>query len=145
MKAWVVMSCALWLTCGVSPGWAVGPDTTATSTISWTANTEPDVFGYRLYYSNINGGQTIPGTPNATIIAPTTTHTLGAISDGQYYAKVTAYDQSGNESAASLEVSFVFNGLSAPILSINPPLNPLNPLNPIRFEFYPEETAHERL
>ena len=143
MKAWVVISLGLWILCGGPPSWAVGPSTGPGSTLSWTANTEPDLAGYRIYYNNSPGGQTIPGPPNATILAPTTTHTLGAISDGQYYAKITAYDQSGNESAASSEVSFVFNGLFPPTLGIFPellnPLTPLAPLNPIRFNI-PAET-----
>ncbi len=100
---------------------AAGPTMTETSTLDWTANTDLDIAGYRLYYSPTSEGQTIPGIADVIIPHPTVTHTLGTLVIGQYYVKITAYDQSGNESAASTEVPFVFAaGEPSPTIPLPP-------------------------
>jgi fibronectin type 3 domain-containing protein len=73
--------------------------------VSWTANTEPDLGGYAVYRSGTSGG---PFTRvNGTLIpSGTTSYTDTGLTRGvTYYYVVRAVDQSGNESAASAEVS----------------------------------------
>lgn len=69
----------------------------ATVTLSWDANTEPDIAGYRLYcgLSSRSYTQCIE-----------TTNTTGVVSNvtGQTYFAVTAYNASGLESDFSNEV-----------------------------------------
>ncbi len=64
--------------------------------LTWQANTETDIFGYRIYYgtSNRNYGLPIP--------VDGTEHSItGLNSDVTYYFAVTAVDSSGNESGYS--------------------------------------------
>jgi hypothetical protein len=70
------------------------------ATISWRANTESDLAGYRLYYgtSSRSYGPPVP-------VGNVTRHTLTNLTDGRtYYFGVTALDYSGNESGYSTEV-----------------------------------------
>jgi len=120
-----------------SSAWAAGPNLTSTSTLTWDANVEPDLAGYRLYYSATSGGQTIPGTPSATEVAPSTTHLIGPITSGQYYAKITAYDQSGNESVESTEVPFVMEPLIPP-----PPILLHDPFSPFGISYHIRKGCH---
>ena len=73
--------------------------------LEWTANTEPDLAGYRVYRST--GSPVVKGTPiNGTLMAPSfmdTTVTEGTT----YYYAVTAVDTSNNESDLSNETSAV--------------------------------------
>lgn len=73
--------------------------------LSWDANTEADLAGYKVYQGTVSG---VYGPPTdvgktATPLAPT--HTFPSLADGTYFFAVTAYDTSGNESGFSLEVS----------------------------------------
>jgi len=73
-----------------------------TATVSWDANTESDLAGYKIYYGTSSGNYDFGiNVGNKTefivdLILPTT-----------YFFVVTAYDFSGNESIFSEEVSFV--------------------------------------
>jgi RHS repeat-associated protein len=72
--------------------------------LSWTANTEPDVIGYRVYYG------TSPGShPNMLDIGNVTTATITGLTNGvAEYMVVTAYNSIG-ESDESAEVSAIPN------------------------------------
>jgi len=73
----------------------------ATATVTWDANTEPDLAGYKVYYSTTSGSY---GTP--VDVGNTTSHPISGLSAGTtYYFAVTAYDASGNESPYSAEVT----------------------------------------
>jgi subtilisin family serine protease len=84
---------------------AAPTDLTATGgeqrvSLGWTANTDPDLAGYRIYRH--------PGDGAWTSIATTTSTALTdmPVSAGTTYTyRVTAYDRTGNESAASPEAS----------------------------------------
>jgi len=70
----------------------------------WTANTEPDLNGYRIYRSDASGNYDntkLIGTagPGATQYADI------AVEDGPWFWVVTAVDTAGNESNWSAEVS----------------------------------------
>ncbi len=71
--------------------------------ISWNANTENDLAGYRVYYGRSAGNyETVLNAGNVT------TQTLNNLSAGStYYVAITAIDQAGNESRPSQEVSVV--------------------------------------
>jgi hypothetical protein len=82
---------------------SAGSDQTqaATLDISWASNTEADLAGYRLRLG------TIPGQYIQTIEAGNAMSAQidGLLVDTTYYLAVFAYDQAGNESAPSSEVS----------------------------------------
>ena len=74
---------------------------TASIAVSWNANDEPDLSGYRVYYG------TAPGNYRSSKEAGRNTNfTIADLVAGQtYYIAVTSYDSAGNESAYSSEVS----------------------------------------
>jgi len=70
--------------------------------LSWTANTEPDLAGYKVYQRILSSSY---GTPLA-VLGKVTTYQVNGIQPGLTYSyTVTAYDTSGNESSKSNEVS----------------------------------------
>lgn len=70
------------------------------ATLTWDANPESDVVGYRVYFG------TSPGTYQQTIEVADNSHTVTGLSSGvRYYFAVTAFDAAGNESENSREVS----------------------------------------
>ena len=77
------------------------PGMAATVLVSWNANTEEDLAGYKVYYGTQSGQY---GTP---IDVGNTTSYQGSVPDdgATYYVAVTAYDTSGNESDFSEETS----------------------------------------
>jgi len=81
-----------------------GPALADTSILDWTANTETDLAGYKVYQSTVSGSY---GAPVATL-GKVVTHTLTLPTltvDTRYYFTLTAYDLTGNESPRSAEVS----------------------------------------
>lgn len=69
--------------------------------VSWDANTEPDLAGYKVYY-----GQKSRQYDHVVDVGNITEYEVGNLLPGQtYYFAVTAYDTAGNESAPSEEVS----------------------------------------
>ncbi len=99
------------------------------ATISWNANTEPDLAGYKIYYgtsprtgNNPGSGvnQPLPkcglcGYSSSVIVGTVTTYTFNSLTNGQtYYFSVSAYDTASpaNESAFSTQVSKVITALA---------------------------------
>lgn len=67
------------------------------ATVSWQANTETDLAGYRIYYGTEPG---VYGSTSALITG--TTYTITGLQEGKiYYFVVTAVDTAGNESGYS--------------------------------------------
>jgi len=64
--------------------------------VTWSANTEPDLAGYRVYY--VAPGQT---EWQVVDVGNVTTHDIADIGQGQHTVAVSAYDQVGNESELS--------------------------------------------
>lgn len=98
-KAW-------WWFLGVMIVGSTLPAQAAICTLSWDANTETDLAGYRVFQTP--SGVLYPPEPawigNATEV---TCDQLGAtVSGTTYYFHVTAYDTAGNVSGPSNEVSF---------------------------------------
>ncbi|MBN2354678.1 fibronectin type III domain-containing protein, partial [candidate division KSB1 bacterium] len=69
--------------------------------ITWAANTEADLAGYRIYYGIESSNYT-----DMKDVGNVTSYVLDGLEVGQtYYIVVTAYDFNNNESAPSLQVS----------------------------------------
>jgi hypothetical protein len=70
------------------------------ASLSWDANTEPAVAGYRLYYGTVSAGY------GASVdVGLITSYTLGGLDPNQtYYLAATAYDANGQESPKSNEI-----------------------------------------
>lgn len=71
------------------------------ATLSWDANTAPDLAGY-LAYNGTNPG--VYGAP-ITVSAGVTTLLIAGLAEVTQYFAVKAYDAAGNQSAFSQEVS----------------------------------------
>lgn len=77
------------------------PGFSSDTTLAWNPSPEPEVAGYRLYY-----GYASRDYFPALEVGSLTSWTLSDLVEGiPYYFAVTAYDQAGNESDFSAEVS----------------------------------------
>lgn len=74
----------------------------------WDANKESDLVGYRLYQSQTPGTYQLDN-PIAEIPKGSETYTVGGLTDGTYFWVLTAFDQAGNESEASDEVTLTID------------------------------------
>ena len=73
----------------------------AQASLAWTANPQPQVAGYMLYYGQVSGGYT-----NKVDVGKVTSYTIAGLLDGKaYYYAVTAYDAGRAESPFSNEAS----------------------------------------
>ena len=80
--------------------------------VSWNANSESDVAGYKIYYGTQSG--TYTSTLNTGKV---TTSTIDNLETGKtYYVAMSAYDASANESEKSSEVS-----IAIPVSDTTPP------------------------
>lgn len=84
----------------------------ANADLTWDANTEADLAGYKVYY----------GTSSRSYGAPIdvgnqTSYSVTGLGSQTYYFAVTAYNTSGAESGYSNEVSKSFSDTTAPTLS----------------------------
>lgn len=69
--------------------------------VSWNANTEPDLAGYKIYHGKSSRNYTV-----SINVGKVTEYTVDQLSEGvAYFFVVTAYDLAGNESGYSQEVS----------------------------------------
>jgi hypothetical protein len=81
----------------------LSPPATASATLTWNPNTEPDLASYRVYRSTNQG---VYGAAIATVPAGTVSYTATGLPVGQtYYFTITAVDSSDNESPFSNEVN----------------------------------------
>ncbi|MDC0309675.1 YCF48-related protein, partial [bacterium] len=75
-----------------------------TMQLSWTANSESDIAGYKVYYDTDGSGY--PYANSVSTGSTGTSYTLTGLTTGTtYYAAVSAIDSDGNESWISAEVS----------------------------------------
>lgn len=93
---------------GVEGNGATGPVTEAQ--LSWDANTESDLAGYRVYRRYENGQFS---TPLATTTSTSYTDTPPP-TGSTYYYEVRAFDKAGNESAGSADQGFTSVDTTAP-------------------------------
>ena len=77
---------------------------TGNVTLTWTANGEPDLAGYKIYVGTVSGTYNYPGS--AFVTGKVTSYTVSNLPKGQTYVfAMSAYDSAGNESVLSAEVS----------------------------------------
>ena len=75
----------------------------ASATISWYANTEGDLAGYRVYVGTTSGSYNFAGPFEVT---NSTSFTVPNLPIGiTYFFAVSAFDKTGNESTKSAELS----------------------------------------
>ncbi len=83
-----------------------------TAQLSWDANTESDLTGYKVYVG------TVPGIYDQTFDAGNIpSYVVTELGLGTYYFSVTAYDNGGLESGFSNEVSKSFADTTPPVIS----------------------------
>src|SRR5262245_55847390 len=83
------------------------PAGNASASLAWTANTEGDLQGYRVYYGSSSGSY-FQQTGGGVDAGQATQFVVNGLVAGQtYYFALSAYDSAGNESALSNEVSRV--------------------------------------
>ena len=81
----------------------VNAPATSSVTLTWNANTESDLAGYKIYRADASGGY---GAPIATLQGNITTYIAAGLQVGTtYFFVITAYDSAGNESPRSNEVN----------------------------------------
>jgi len=73
--------------------------------VSWSANTESDFAGYRVYWGPVP--RTVRSYDFVQDVGNVLTYTITGLTPGTWYAAVTAYDTSNNPSEPSDEVSKV--------------------------------------
>jgi hypothetical protein len=74
--------------------------TNGTATVTWAANTEADLAGYKLYVG------TTSGVYSRTVdVGKVTSYVISLPKGVTYFFALTAYDNSGNESGRSAELS----------------------------------------
>jgi len=110
MKSWKVILVCGWIFAVVLFLTAWHMACAADLQVTWNANTETDLAGYKVYYAQpgdpgwaISDGQityTLGTLPRSTSLIPGTTYTMPGV-PGPYAVAVTALDTSGNESALS--------------------------------------------
>jgi len=67
--------------------------------LSWAINSEPDIAGYNVYRSELEG---VPGTRlNSELLLTPAFRDMNAVPGRRYFYTATAVDRSGNESLAS--------------------------------------------
>ncbi len=100
------------------------------ATVSWNANTESDLAGYKIYYGVGARTGTDPktcglcGYASSQSVGNVLTYTFNNLTDGQtYYFSVSALDTSGNESVFSTQVSKAVTSAdtTAPMVAITAP------------------------
>lgn len=86
------------------------------ATISWNANSESDLSGYKIYYGTVSRTGADPktcglcGYSSTVNVGNVRTYIINNLTNGQtYYFSVTAYDTSNNESSFSSQVSKLIN------------------------------------
>ena len=85
--------------------------------LSWTANAESDIAGYKVYYDTDGSGY--PYANSVSTGSTSASYTLTGLStDGDYYVVLVAVDSDANESWVSNEISFVIDN-TGPTISIN--------------------------
>lgn len=73
-------------------------------TLTWIANKESDLAGYKVYVGTSSGNYDFPGSP--FVISKTTTYIVRNLQQNTtYFFAISAYDFAGNESPLSSEVS----------------------------------------
>ena len=112
-----VLACCIFLLPNI-----VQAETTDSATLQWAPNQETDLAGYKVYHGTTPG---IYGSPLGVSKTTTTAPYSSLESNKSHYFTVTAYDEFGNESSPSSEVSTFIPGQDSntePPSLVSPPL-----------------------
>lgn len=95
------------------------------ATLTWNANGEPDLAGYKIYYDTASHVGNCPAGfgGNVVNVGNVTTYAFNNLTAGQtYYFQVAAYDTSNNQSACSSQVSKTIPAadVTAPVTTATP-------------------------
>ena len=86
------------------------------ATLTWDANSEPDLAGYRVYQCSLLPCTRTSGQASSlATLGPVTSFNIGTPAVTQYYF-ITAYDSANNESAASSLATFTPVGAPPPVV-----------------------------
>jgi len=97
-----------------------------TATLSWNANTEPDLASYKIYYGTTPRTGSDPkvcslcGYSSSINVGNVTSYVFSSLTNGlTYYFSISAIDTTGNESSFSAEVSknITVPDTTAPVVS----------------------------
>ena len=98
--------------------------TFAAADLTWTANVESDLAGYKIYRGNVNGAGTCPigplqplligGVPASVGKVTTYKDTTVPVFDGALCYEITAFDTANNESTHSNRATAVVNLVPPP-------------------------------
>lgn len=97
---------------------AAGPVLQQDCTIMWDPNTEPNLAGYRVYFGKLL--TQLKQVADTGLRTSVRCSDAGATLNGQWFASVTAYNDTGNESAFAPAVSFELTGLADPEIPPQP-------------------------
>src|SRR5256712_3468200 len=107
------VACVLTVLCSLAPALS----SAAQVTLTWDPNTEPDLAGYKLYYSTSSGSY-----QSSVDVGNLTSYTLSGLLEGRiYYFAATAYNLSLGESGFSNEVNKAIADVTPPTVSITAP------------------------
>lgn len=130
MKSWKIILVCGWIFAVVLFLTAWHMACAADLQVTWNANTESDLAGYKVYYaapgdpgwaiSNGTATYSLGTLPRSTPLISGTTYTLTGVVEGPYAVAVTALDTSGNESPLSSVVSTLVP--AAPQVIVVPPV-----------------------
>src|SRR3989442_4465224 len=109
----VFVACVLTVLCALAPALS----SAAQVTLTWDANTDQDLAGYKLYYGTSSRSYQL-----SVDVGNVTSYTLSGLLEGQiYYFAATAYTVSHNESGFSNEVSKAIADVTPPTVSLTTP------------------------
>jgi hypothetical protein len=110
-KALAVALCALFLRCAIA---ATAVAATQSVTVSWDANSEPDIAGYRLFYGRESRVYT------NQVAAPGPMAVVSDLSEGEtYYFAAVAYNNDGLQSELSAEISYTPGGRTGSLVNVS--------------------------
>ncbi|MCP9451993.1 MAG: hypothetical protein NNA23_04845 [Nitrospira sp.] len=90
------------------------------ASLTWTANTESDLAGYRVYRCNVSNCSRTSGTASLlATLGRVTSFNIGTPSTTQYYF-LTAFDYAGNESRESAVVTYIPPSSTPPAIGASP-------------------------
>ena len=91
------------------------------ATLTWNANSEPDLAGYRIYHCGQQPCNPASGTASSlATLGKVTSFNIGTPAVTQYYF-ITAYDLANNESGSSNLATFTPAGSPPPAPQAAPP------------------------